>query len=41
MTVFENLDFHGRYFGMSAKQAKAATDELLARCAWSTAPTRR
>ena len=22
MTVFENLEFHGRYFGMSAKQAR-------------------
>ncbi len=29
MTVAENLYFHGRYFGMSGKQAKAATDELL------------
>ena len=29
MTVAENLHFHGRYFGMSTKQAKAATDELL------------
>jgi ABC-2 type transport system ATP-binding protein len=29
MTVVENLYFHGRYFGMSGKQAKAATDELL------------
>jgi ABC-2 type transport system ATP-binding protein len=31
MTVAENLHFHGRYFGMSTKQAKAATDELLVR----------
>ena len=29
MTVEENLFFHGRYFGMSSKEAKAATDELL------------
>ncbi len=29
MTVAENLHFHGRYFGMTGKQAKAATDELL------------
>ena len=29
MTVAENLFFHGRYFGMSSKQAKAETDELL------------
>jgi ABC-2 type transport system ATP-binding protein len=31
MTVFENLEFHGRYFGMSAKQAKALAGELLQR----------
>jgi ABC-2 type transport system ATP-binding protein len=29
MTVAENLHFHGRYFGMSGKEAKDATDELL------------
>src|SRR3954466_11280813 len=29
MTVAENLYFHGRYFGMTGKQAKEATDELL------------
>src|SRR4051794_28502342 len=29
MTVAENLFFHGRYFGMTSKQAKAETDELL------------
>jgi ABC-2 type transport system ATP-binding protein len=29
MTVAENLYFHGRYFGMSGKQAKDTTDELL------------
>jgi ABC-2 type transport system ATP-binding protein len=29
MTVAENLHFHGRYFGMSGRQAKAATEELL------------
>ncbi|MFT3851942.1 MAG: ATP-binding cassette domain-containing protein [Ilumatobacteraceae bacterium] len=31
MTVAENLFFHGRYFGMSAKQSKSVTDELLAK----------
>ncbi|MBK5330943.1 MAG: ATP-binding cassette domain-containing protein [Ilumatobacteraceae bacterium] len=31
MTVFENLEFHGRYFGMSAKQAKSLATELLQR----------
>ena len=31
MTVFENLEFHGRYFGMSAKQAKGLSTELLQR----------
>src|SRR6185503_14248634 len=31
MTVFENLEFHGRYFGMSAKSAKALATELLQR----------
>ena len=31
MTVFENLEFHGRYFGMSAKHAKALATELLQR----------
>ncbi|MET0578526.1 MAG: ATP-binding cassette domain-containing protein [Ilumatobacteraceae bacterium] len=29
MTVAENLFFHGRYFGMTSKEAKAVTDELL------------
>jgi ABC-2 type transport system ATP-binding protein len=29
MTVEENLFFHGRYFGMSSKEAKAVTEELL------------
>jgi len=29
MTVYENLYFHGRYFGMSSKEAKEATNELL------------
>jgi ABC-2 type transport system ATP-binding protein len=29
MTVFENLEFHGRYFGMSAKQAKSTAAELI------------
>jgi ABC-2 type transport system ATP-binding protein len=29
MTVAENLFFHGRYFGMSGKHAKAVADELL------------
>jgi ABC-2 type transport system ATP-binding protein len=31
MTVAENLHFHGRYFGMSGREAKEATDELLVR----------
>ncbi|HZQ26365.1 MAG TPA: ATP-binding cassette domain-containing protein, partial [Acidimicrobiales bacterium] len=31
LTVWENLYFHGRYFGMTAKEAKAATDEALVR----------
>ena len=31
MTVFENLEFHGRYFGMSSKQAKSLATELLQR----------
>jgi ABC-2 type transport system ATP-binding protein len=31
MTVFENLEFHGRYFGMSSKQAKALATELVQR----------
>jgi ABC-2 type transport system ATP-binding protein len=30
MTVSENLEFHGRYFGMSTKVARAAARELLA-----------
>lgn len=29
MTVAENLEFHGRYFGMSTKAARAAAAELL------------
>jgi ABC-2 type transport system ATP-binding protein len=29
MTVRENLDFHGRYFGMSARSSRALADELL------------
>ena len=31
MTVFENLEFHGRYFGMNAKQARGVASELLQR----------
>jgi ABC-2 type transport system ATP-binding protein len=31
LTVRENLYYHGRYFGMSASQARAATDRLLER----------
>jgi ABC-2 type transport system ATP-binding protein len=31
MTVFENLEFHGRYFGMSAKQSRGLATELLQR----------
>jgi ABC-2 type transport system ATP-binding protein len=29
MTVYENLFFHGRYFGMGSKEARAAAEELL------------
>jgi ABC-2 type transport system ATP-binding protein len=29
MTVEENLFFHGRYFGMKSKEARAVTEELL------------
>ena len=29
LTVWENLYYHGRFFGMSAKVARAAADELL------------
>ncbi|MCU1456782.1 MAG: daunorubicin resistance transporter ATP-binding subunit [Actinomycetia bacterium] len=31
LTVFENLYFHGRYFGMGAKASRAAANELLER----------
>jgi ABC-2 type transport system ATP-binding protein len=31
LTVWDNLYYHGRYFGMSAGEARAATDELLER----------
>jgi len=31
LSVRENLYYHGRYFGMSASQARAATDRLLER----------
>jgi ABC-2 type transport system ATP-binding protein len=29
LTVWENLYYHGRYFGMGAKAARAAADEML------------
>ena len=29
LTVWENLYFHGRFFGMSAREARAASDEAL------------
>ena len=29
LTVWENLYFHGRFFGLSAKEARSATDESL------------
>src|SRR5438093_1856814 len=29
LTVWENLYYHGRYFGMPAKSARAATDDPL------------
>ncbi|HEX3539144.1 MAG TPA: ATP-binding cassette domain-containing protein [Acidimicrobiales bacterium] len=31
LTVWENLYFHGRYYGMTAKAARLRTDELLER----------
>jgi ABC-2 type transport system ATP-binding protein len=31
MTVFENLEFHGRYFGMSAKESKRIAGQMLER----------
>ncbi len=31
LNVFENLYFHGRYFGMSHRRSRAATEELLER----------
>jgi ABC-2 type transport system ATP-binding protein len=31
LTVWENLYFHGRYFGMSAKESRAASHETLER----------
>jgi ABC-2 type transport system ATP-binding protein len=31
LTVFENLYFHGRYFGMGAKASRTAANELLER----------
>jgi ABC-2 type transport system ATP-binding protein len=31
LNVWENLYFHGRYFGMGAKTARAKTDEMLAK----------
>jgi ABC-2 type transport system ATP-binding protein len=31
LSVHENLYFHGRYFGMSAREARDATDEMLQR----------
>jgi ABC-2 type transport system ATP-binding protein len=31
LSVAENLYYHGRYFGMSAAQARTATDDLLRR----------
>jgi ABC-2 type transport system ATP-binding protein len=31
MSVWDNLYFHGRYFGMAGKEAKAAADEMVAK----------
>ena len=31
LSVFENLWFHGRYFGMTAREARRAADDLLVR----------
>ena len=41
MTVFENLEFHGRYFGMSAKNAKALRPNCCSACASSSGRRRR
>jgi len=30
LTVWENLYYHGRYFGMSSKEARATADRALA-----------
>ncbi len=40
LTVWENLYFHGRLFGMSARESRATADELLAEfqlAKWATA----
>src|ERR1700683_3616224 len=40
LTVFENLYFHGRLFGINAKESRQRADELLERFSlsrWSTA----
>src|SRR5437763_8384744 len=31
LSVWENLYFHGRFFGMSTKEARAAADDMLVR----------
>src|SRR4249920_4060204 len=31
LTVWENLYFHGRFFGMSAKHSRAESDDMLER----------
>src|SRR3954451_20867249 len=31
LTVWENLYFHGRFFGMGARESRTAADELLER----------
>jgi ABC-2 type transport system ATP-binding protein len=41
LTVWENLYFHGRFFGMSAADSRSAADELLVELhlsKWATAP---
>ncbi len=41
LTVWENLYFHGRFFGMGAKESRAAADDLLTKfhlAKWGSAP---
>src|SRR3954454_24084763 len=41
LTVWENLYFHGRFFGLPAREARQASDDLLVQfhlAKWGTAP---